>query len=59
MKQIKINYAPNTIQIIGEIGKQFILIQNSKETNFTLRNSTEGIKEHCKKCKEQILSILN
>jgi hypothetical protein len=59
MKKVTINYSPNTIQLVGPIGKQLIFIQNSKETQFTLRNTAEGIKEHCDKCKEQILSILN
>lgn len=56
---MKINYAPNTIFIVGPIQRSVMLIQNSKGQSLNEKGISKGIEYHCKKCKEIKLSILN
>lgn len=59
MLKTKINYAPDTIFIIGTIGSSIMLIQNSKSTQKHKASLSDGIENHCQKCKEIKLAILN
>jgi hypothetical protein len=54
-----IQYKKDTIFLIQEDGKNKIIIMNTKESNFNLKNDLNNIQDHCSKCKETILAILN
>lgn len=56
---IKIKYAPNTLFIVGKMGEAELKIVNSKGSLKNKYGILNGITEHCEKCKERILSILN
>ncbi len=60
MEQIvRINYAPNTIFIVGDMGNAELKIVNSKGTLKNKYGVLDGATSHCQKCKERILAILN
>lgn len=57
--KIKIEYAPDTVFIIGPKENSFMVILNSKGLSMALQDSANNIENHCQKCKEKKLAILN
>lgn len=57
--KVKIDYAPDTIYIVGTKEKSVMIIQNSKGESLAKQNDAKGLIEHCDKCRERMLAILN
>jgi hypothetical protein len=59
VNKIKIEYAPNTIYIVGPKERSVMIIQNSKGESLAKQNDAKGLIDHCNKCCERMLAILN